>query len=100
ETMANGGWRILLDMAIIRVVLSCFIKHSGEQKKSQKSDISLTKIINKNYKSLVYMILLCFPGAVVAYFQLMILPKIIKHILKQVDVNVAILTTISIIMFI
>ncbi|MDE4963581.1 MFS transporter, partial [Francisella tularensis subsp. holarctica] len=58
ETMANGGWRIILDMAIILVVLSFFIKHIGEQKKSQKSDISLTKIIIKNYKSLVYMILL------------------------------------------
>lgn len=48
--MANGGWRILLDMAIILVVLSFFIKHSGEQKKSQKSDISLTKIIIKIIK--------------------------------------------------
>lgn len=32
ETMANGGWRILLGIAIILVVLSFFIKHSGEQK--------------------------------------------------------------------
>ncbi|MDE4978067.1 MFS transporter, partial [Francisella tularensis subsp. holarctica] len=59
-----------------------------------------TKIIIKNYKSLGYMILLGFPGADGAYFQIMILPNIIKQILKQVDVNVAILTTISIIMFI
>ncbi|APC90791.1 MULTISPECIES: MFS transporter [Francisella] len=100
QAMVNGGWRILFGIAIILVVLSFFIKHSGDEKKPQKSDISLTKIIFKNYKSLVYMILLCFPGAVVAYFQITILPNIIKQILKQLDVNVAILTTISIIMFI
>lgn len=46
------------------------------------------------------MILLCFSGAVIAYFQITILPNIIKQTLKQLDVNVAIFITISIIMFI
>lgn len=87
---------MLFGIAIILVVLSFFIKHSGDEKKTKKSDISLTKII----KALVYMILLCFSGAVVAYFQITILPNIIKQTLKQLDVNVAIFTTISIIMFI
>lgn len=100
ELMMNGGWRILFAIAIILVVLSFFIKHSGDEEKPQKSDISLVKVIIKNYKSLVYMILLCFPGAVVAYFQITILPNIIKKILHQSNVNVAILTTISIIAFI
>ena len=50
--MVNGGWRILFGIAIILVVLWFFIKHSGDEKKTQKSDISLTKIIIKNYKSL------------------------------------------------
>ncbi|QEO59833.1 MFS transporter [Francisella marina] len=100
ETMANGGWRILFGIAIILVVLSFFIKHSGDEKEPEKSNVSLTKVILKNYKSLIYMILLCFPGAVVAYFQITILPNIIKKILGHADVNVAVLTTISIIMFI
>ena len=78
-------------------MLSFFIKHSGNEKKTQKSDIS--KNIIKNYKSLS-LYDLCFSGAVVAYFQITILPNIIKQILKQLDVNVAILTTISIMMFI
>lgn len=96
----NGGWRILFAVAIVLVVLSFFIKHSGDQKKPEKTDVSLTKMVLQNYRSLVYMILLCFPGAVVAYFQITILPNIIKKILGQTNVDVAILTTISIVMFI
>ncbi|AXA32923.1 MFS transporter [Francisella adeliensis] len=101
ESMASGGWRILFAIAIILVILSFFIKHGkDEEEKPVTSDIKLRSMVLKNYKSIVYMLLLCFPGAVVAYFQITILPNIIKQVLGHTDVNVAILTTISIIVFI
>lgn len=101
ESMANGGWRILFAIAIILVILSFFIKHGkNEEEKPAASGVKLSSMVLKNYKSIVYMLLLCFPGAVVAYFQITILPNIIKQVLGHTDVNVAILTTISIIVFI
>ncbi|AJC49516.1 major facilitator transporter [Allofrancisella guangzhouensis] len=102
EIMANGGWRILFAIAILLVVLSFFIKHSGskEEKSTSKPQVKLKSLFLEYHKSILYMILLCFPGAVVAYFQITILPNIIKEILGQAHVNVAILTTISLIMFI
>ena len=66
-----------------RFSLSIVIKHSSDEKKTKKYDISLTKIIIKNYKSFGYMILLCFYGAVIAYFQITILPNIIKQTLNN-----------------
>lgn len=101
ESMANGGWRILFAIAIILVVLSFFIKHGkDEEEKPAASDVKLGAMVLQNYRSILYMLLLCFPGAVVAYFQITILPNIIKQVLGHTHVNVAILTTISIIVFI
>ncbi|MFC4892783.1 MFS transporter [Pseudofrancisella aestuarii] len=100
EFMANGGWRILFAIAILLVILSFFIKHSGEEEeKKPSSNIKLASLIMQNKANILFVVLLCFPGAVVAYFQITILPNIIKKILHQ-DVNVAILTTISLIIFI
>lgn len=38
---------MLFGIAIILVVLSFFIKHSSDEKKTKKSDISLTKNYNQ-----------------------------------------------------
>ncbi|MED7787930.1 MFS transporter [Francisella sp. 19X1-34] len=102
ELMSNGGWRILFAIAIILIVMSFFIKHTGDSKSevSSSQQVKLWHLIVKYWKSIVFMMLLCFPGAVVAYFQITILPNIIKQILGHKDVNVAILTTISLIVFI
>lgn len=102
DLMAAGGWRILFAIAIILVVMSFFIKHSGDSdtKKTEKQQIKLVHLVIKYWKSIVFMMLLCFPGAVVAYFQITILPNIITQILGHKNVDVAILTTISLVVFI
>ncbi|QIV95237.1 MFS transporter [Allofrancisella frigidaquae] len=102
ELMANGGWRILFAVAILLVILSFFIKHSGakEEKSAPKTQVKLTLLFLEYKASILYMILLCFPGAVVAYFQITILPNIIKEVLGQTHTNVALLTTISLAVFI
>jgi MHS family proline/betaine transporter-like MFS transporter len=100
--MASGGWRILFGIAIILVVLSFFIKHSGDdnnKSKDSKDPVKLSTLF-KYKKSMLYMILLCLPGAVIAYFPISILPNIITEVLGDKTVNVAILTTISLIVFI
>lgn len=99
EFMANGGWRILFAIAILLVILSFFIKHSGDDEKKPSSNIKLGTLFMENKSSIFFVALLCFPGAVVAYFHITILPNIVTKILGQ-DVNVASLTTISLIIFI
>ena len=100
EFMANGGWRILFAIAILLVVLSFFIKHSGESEEKPKLDTKLTSLVFNNLRSIFFVILLCFPGAIVAYFQITILPNIIKQVLGFENVNVAMLTTISLVVFV
>lgn len=101
DIMIAGGWRILFAIAIILVILAYFIKHSDhENKQSSNQNIKFAKLIIENYKSILFMFLLCFPGAVVAYFQITILPNIITQILKHKDVDIIILTAISIVVFI
>lgn len=102
DLMAAGGWRILFAIAIILVVMSFFIKHSGDSdaKKTEKQQVKLAHLAIKYWKSIIFMMLLCFPGAVVAYFQITILPNIITQILGHKNVDVAILTTISLVVFI
>ena len=99
--MENGGWRILFGVAVILIVLSFFIKHtgSGEKKDTTKKNVKLSALLAYK-KSIAFMVLLCLPGAVVAYFQITILPNIITQILHNDTVNVAILTTVSLIVFI
>jgi MHS family proline/betaine transporter-like MFS transporter len=99
--MENGGWRILFGVAVLLIILSYFIKHSDGDKEdtSNKRNVKLSTIFE--YKSsIMFLILLCFPGAVVSYFQITILPNIITQILHNDTVNVALLTTISLIVFI
>ncbi|QLE79381.1 MFS transporter [Francisella sp. Scap27] len=100
ESMANGGWRILFAIAIILVIISFFIKHSkDEEEKPVASNIKLSSTILKNYKSIIFIFVLSFPGSVVAYFQITMLPNIVKQVLGKTNVNVSVLTTISIIVF-
>ena len=98
ELMAEGGWRILFAIAILLVVLSFFIKHLGKQEKVVKSQVKLTRMIIENRSSILFMILLCFPAAIGAYFGMTILPNIITEILGQKNINMEALTTTSLIM--
>lgn len=103
EFMIQGGWRILFAIGILLVVLSFFIKHIGDEntdKEQPKRAIKLPTMIAQNFRSIIFVMLLCFPGAVVAYFLLSILPNVIKQVLLDKTTNIELLTTISLIIFI
>jgi MHS family proline/betaine transporter-like MFS transporter len=102
EFMAQGGWRILFAIAILLVVLSFFIKHMGDEKSDDKPKVKtrLPTMIAQNFTNIIFVMLLCFPGAVVAYFLLSILPNVIKEVLLDKTTNIELLTTISLILFI
>ena len=104
EFMAAGGWRILFGIAIILVVMSFFIKkmNKNEDKKPQQLqvNVSLKRLVIENRAAMLYMLLLCFPGAIVAYFLVTILPNILSEVLHDNTQNIPMMIIVGLPIFI
>ncbi|MFT4694559.1 MAG: MHS family proline/betaine transporter-like MFS transporter [Francisella sp.] len=104
EFMAAGGWRILFGVAIVLVIMSFFIKkmNKDDDKKPQQAqnNISLRSLVIENKSAMFYMLLLCFPGAIVAYFLVTILPNILSEVLHDNTQNIPMMIIVGLLIFI
>ncbi len=104
EFMASGGWRILFAIAIVLVIMSFFIKRMNKdddkKPKQSKNNISLKRLVIENRAAMFYMLLLCFPGAIVAYFLVTILPNILSEVLHDNSQNIPLMIIVGLPIFI
>lgn len=104
EFMVAGGWRILFGVAIILVIMSFFIKslNKSDDKKEQqtKKKPNLKELVIASKSSMLYMLLLCFPAAIVAYFLITILPNILTTVLHDNSQNIPLMIIIGLPIFI
>ena len=84
--------------------MSLIIKNFNKEDKSSKvpkecANSGFKVLVTQHRASMAYMLMLCFPGAIVAYFLVTIVPNILAEILHGSSQNIPAITIVGILVF-
>ena len=94
-------WSIACLMCLMSLMIKNFNKGEEPPKVPLENANSGLKILLSQHKSsMAYMLMLCFPGAIVAYFLITILPNILTEVLHDGSQNIPAITVVGILVFV